>query len=119
MPKVVCFLISAFATREVFAGRIGEDDVVALLAKIGADEETAVCGLDGRLAEEGIDVAIRVEDVFDQPRRAARDDAVEIRADIAAVVAEAVARGAVLRRKAARRGPGRVSLFRKLSCVPR
>ena len=59
-------------------------------------ERLAVVRLDDRLAEAGIDVAVRVEDVLDQPLRAACGDAVEIRTDVAARVAEAVADRAAL-----------------------
>ena len=85
-----------FGEGEFLALSVGEDELGAFFAADEAGEDAAVGEAERGGAEGDIDVAVGVEDVFEQAVEAAVADAVELRADERAFVGDLVAGGAVL-----------------------
>ena len=80
---------------DVFSGGVGEDEEGAFLAAEEAGDGAAVFEGGDAVAEDVVDVAVGVEDVFAEAIEAAMADAVEFGADAAALAGEVVANGAV------------------------
>ena len=92
---------------------VREDQVAAVLAELEARDHPAVVGRHHRRAEGLVDVAIRVENVLQQPLRAALPHAVELRAHLAAHVGDAMA----IRTGLGEDGPARIDRGRRLRMV--
>src|SRR5207244_7146408 len=84
-----------FGDFDVLAGGVGEDDQLAFLAALEAGDVAAIFEGEDGIEEGGIDVAVGVEDVFDDAIQAAGGDAVELRADVGAFAFDGMTDGAI------------------------
>ena len=90
-------LLDAFLVHANFLALVvGEDDDLTLLAKDEARNCLTVRQIQRRGPEGLIDVAIRVEDVFEQPIHAADADTIELGANLGALIGDLMAGSAVL-----------------------